>query len=142
MKWLILIVALLASPVSANEIDYFCIFTNAAAAQIDSNVGPFWNGSSWDTSTTFPGVTVVTPQALVNGISPITAFWIIVSRPIANAGLDANAACVMKLDRDQGAVNGNFVLGAAITGGNRTSLTFKPQPMAQSGSAYPNPLGK
>ena len=142
MKWLVLAAALLVSPAQAGQIDYFCIFANAAAAQADSNVGVFWNGTAWDTSTTFPGISVTTPQALVNGISSLTGFWILVSRPAADAGLDANIACVMKLDRDQGAVNGSFVLAAAITGANRTSLTFKPQPMARSGSAFPIPLGE
>ena len=142
MRWLALALALLTSSASANEIDYFCIFANAAAAQADANVGAFWSGSAWDQSTTFPGISVVTPQALVNGVSSLTGFWIMVSRPVADAGLDTNPACALKLDRDQGAVNGSFVLAAAITGSNRTSLTFKPQPMARSGLAYPNPLGK
>lgn len=135
-----LIIALLStSSAYAGQIDYFCIFANAAAAQADANVGAFWNGSAWDTSTVFPSISVTTPQALVNGISSLTGFWILVSRPVANAGLDANTACVMKLDRDQGMVNGNFVLAAAITGSNRTSLTFQPVP---HGSGYPRPLGK
>lgn len=142
MKLLLLFIGLLcASPVYANEIDYFCIFANATAAQADANVGTFWNGTTWDTSTTFPGVSVTTPQALVNGISSITGFWIIVSRPIVDGGLDANIACVMKLDRDLGKINGSFILNSAIVGGNRTALTFKPQPMA-NGQAYPSPLGK
>ncbi len=127
------------SSARAGEIDYFCIFTNAAAAQADANVGAFWNGANWDQSTVFPGISVVTPAALVNGISPITGFWILVARPAADAGLDANTACVMKLDRDLGKVNGSFVLAAAITGSNRTSLTFQPIP---HGSGYPRPLGK
>jgi hypothetical protein len=136
-----IIISLWVQRAYAGEIDYFCIFANAAAAQADANVGVFWNGTNWDTSTTFPGISVTTPQALVNGISSLTGFWIIVSRPISDAGLDANAACVMKLDRDAGRINGNFVTASAITGANRTSLTFKPMPMA-SGAAYPSPLGK
>jgi hypothetical protein len=142
MKWLAALFFLLTfSPASAGEIDYFCLFANAAAAQADANVGPFWNAaaSSWDTSTVFPGISVVTPAALVNGISPITGFWIMVSRPAANAGLDASAACVMKLDRDLAAVNGAFVLTATLTGTNRTNATFQPVP---HGSAYPRPIGK
>lgn len=136
-----ILLTLLSTPVNAGQIDYFCIFANAAAAQADANVGPFWNAtlSAWDTSTVFPGVSVTTPQALVNGISSLTGFWILVSHPVANAGLDANVACVMKLDRDLGKINGSFVLGAAITGSNRTSLTFAPVP---HGSGYPRPLGK
>lgn len=120
-------------------IDYFCIFSNAAAAQADPTVSAFWNATSsvWDTSTTFPGVSVSTPAALVNGISSLTGFWIVISQRTANAGLDA--ICVMKLDRDLGRVNGAFVLAATITGTNRTSLNFSPVP---HGSGYPRPLGK
>lgn len=141
MKWIAAIFALLVSmPVQAGEIDYFCIFSNAAAAQADGPVGAFWNGSTWDTSTTFPGISVATPQAVINGVSSVTGFWIIVSRPAANAGLDADTNCVMKLDRDQGKVNGNFVLGASVTGTNRTNLTFQPGPF--DGPGYPRPLGK
>lgn len=121
------------------QIDYFCLFANAAAAQADANVGVYWSGSAWDTSTTFPGVSVITPQALINGISSLTGFWIVISRPVADAGLDANINVVMKLDRDLGIVNGAFVLASAIVGGNRTALTFQPVPY---GSGYPRPLGK
>lgn len=142
MKWLALAFALFASSAHANEIDYFCIFSSAATAQADGAVGVFWNGSAWDTSTTFPGVSVATPAALINGISPITGFWIVVSQTVRNAALDADTNCVMTLDRDQGKINGNFVVAASVTGTNRTSLSFKPQPMAVSGSAYPSPLGK
>lgn len=141
MRWLALLLILMASPASAGEIDYFCIFANAAAAQADANVGVFWNAtlSVWDQSTVFPGVSVVTPAALINGISPITGFWILVSRPADNPGLDADTACVMKLDRDLGNVNGAFVLAATLTGTNRTNATFQPIPL---GSGYPRPLGK
>lgn len=120
-------------------IDYFCIFPNAAAAQADATVGQFWNASSsiWDTSTVFPGVSVITPAALVNGISSLTGFWIVISRVTPNPALDA--ICVMKLDRDLGIVNGAFVLAGTIIGTNRTSLTFQPVP---HGSGYPRPLGK
>lgn len=140
MRWaLALLLGLFATQADAGEIDYFCIFANAAAAQADANVGPFWNGTNWDASTVFPGISVVTPAALVNGISSLTGFWILVARPAADAGLDANAGCAMKLDRDQGIVNGSFVLGGSITGINRTNLTFQPVPF---GSGYPRPLGK
>ncbi len=135
----IIALLLLTCPAYAGEIDYFCLFTNAAAAQADANVGPFWNGTSWDTSTVFPGVTVITPAALVNGISSLTGFWIIISRLAADAGLDANTACVMKLDRDLGIINGSFVLGASLIGTNRTLAIFKPVPF---GSGYPQPFGK
>lgn len=125
----------------ANEIDYFCIFTSQAAAQVDANVGAFWNAvnTAWDQSVTFPGVKIVTPAALINGISPITGFWIMVSTVGGNSGLDGDAACVMKLDRDLAAINGSFVLAASISGTNRTNLTFSPVP---HGSRYPSPLGK
>lgn len=140
MRWLAIILALLTAPAQAGQIDYFCIFTNAAAAQADGPVGAFWNGTVWDTSTTYPGVSVATPAALINGISPITGFWIIVSRPAASGALDADTSCVMKLDRDLGKVNGNFVLAASVTGTNRTNLTFQPVPF--DGPGYPRPLGK
>jgi hypothetical protein len=134
---------LLNFPASAGQIDYFCLFSNVAAAQADVNVGAFWDATkaSWDTSTVFPGISVSTPAALVNGISTLTGFWIVVSRPTANnPGLDGDAACqILKLDRDLAAGNGAFVLAAAISGTNRTSLTFQPVP---HGSNYPRPLGK
>jgi hypothetical protein len=132
-----LLLLLMMSPAAAGQIDYFCLFANQAAAQADVNVGVFWNTTSltWDTSTVFPGVKVVTPAALVNGISPILGLWIIVSRPIADAGLDADAACqVMKWDRDS-----VTVLNATLTGTNRTLATLSPAPF---GSTYAQPFGK
>ena len=59
---------------------------------------------------------------------------IIISRIGDSPALDTDTNCVMTLDRDLGKVNGNFVLAAAVTGTNRTSLTFQPVP---HGSAYP-----
>jgi hypothetical protein len=140
MKWLFALL-LMCSPVCADELDYFCIFSNAAAAQADPAVGIFWNSLSgfWDQSTTFPGVSVTTPAALVNGISPITGFWIVVARTADSPALDADAACVMKLDRDLAVGNGAFVLAATLTGMNRTSASFKPMP---AGAQYPIPFGK
>jgi hypothetical protein len=131
---------LFASPAWAQPYDYFCIFTNQAAAEADATVGAYWNGTTWDLSQTFPGVTVSTPSALVDGISAITGFWIVVSSPVDNAALDAKANCVMKLDR-QAAVLGNaFVVAATgLTGTGRTSFTFQPVP---HGSRYPRPLGQ
>ena len=125
----------------ADELDYFCIFASATTAQADVNIAPFWNSTTaaWDLSTTFPGVSVTTPAALVNGISPITGFWIVVARTVDSPALDADTACVMKLDRDLAAANGAFVLAATLTGTNRTSTTFQPVP---NGSGYPRPLGK
>lgn len=143
MKWLCIVFLSLcwSAALHADEIDYFCLFATQVAAEVDTNVGVFWNTGSlaWDQSVTFPGVKIVTPAALINGISPITGFWIVVSTAGGNAGLDADAACVMKLDRDLAALNGSFVLAASISGTNRTSLTFSPVP---HGSKYPNPLGK
>lgn len=121
-------------------IDYFCIFANAAAAQADPTCGAFWNAtaSAWDTSQVFPGISVLTPQALVNGISSLTGFWIIISQKAANPALAA--ICVAALDRDLGKVNGAFVLSSPLlTTPNRTPLTFSPVP---HGSGYPRPLGK
>lgn len=122
-------------------IDYFFLFSNSAAAQADSSVGQFWIALSsvWDTSTTFPGIKVNTPAALVNGISPLTGFWIVVSRTAPDPNLDANAAMVMKLARDAAIRSSNFVLAAAISGTNRTNLSFSPVP---HGSRYPIPLGQ
>jgi hypothetical protein len=141
MKRLAIIASLLfASPACAQPFDYFCIFTNQAAAEADATVGPYWNGTTWDLSQTFPGVTVSTPSALVDGISAVTGFWIVVSSPVDNAALDAKANCVMKLDR-QAAILGNaFVVAATgLTGTGRTSFTFQPVP---HGSRYPRPLGQ
>lgn len=144
MNRVVIPVALLlfsVAPLCANQVDYFCIFTNEAAAQVDGAVGQFWDTTNlvWNTSTVFPGVKVATPAALINGISPITGFWILVSTVNGNAALDAKVNCVMKLDRDLGKTNGAFVLGGSLSGTNRTSLTFTPVP---HGSQYPRPLGK
>lgn len=143
MKHLAIIAFLLfASPACAQPYDYFCIFTNQAAAEADATVGTYWDPVNlvWNLSTVFPGLSVVTPAALVNGISPVTGFWIVVSSMTDNAALDAKANCVMKLDR-QAAVLGNaFVVAASgLTGTNRTSATFQPVP---HGSRYPRPLGQ
>lgn len=141
LRKLFLISALIPTPSCAGQIDYFCLFTNAAAAQVDSAVSPFWDAVNlaWDQSTTFPNVKVITAAALVNGINPNTGFWIVVSQASRNAALDAKANCVMTLDRDLGAVNGAFVLAGTLTGANRTNATFSPIP---AGSKYPRPFGK
>jgi hypothetical protein len=140
MKWLFAFLALMISnSAQAGEIDYFCLFTNAAAAQADPNVGVFWNGVSWDTSTTFPGITVSTAAPNIRGVNTTSGFWIMISRPVDNSGLDTS--CVMALDRDLGKNNGNFVLFAdgSLNGTARTGLNFAPVP---HGSGYPRPLGK
>lgn len=136
-----LMMCLGTAPASANQIDYFCLFNNAAAAQADATMGQYWNAATaaWDQSQTFPGVKVTTPQAVVNGISSLTGFWIVVSTTGANAALDGDTACVMKLDRDAAILSGAFVLSSVIAGANRTSLTFTPVP---HGSRYPRPLGQ
>lgn len=140
MKWLGIISAFLfAQPVQAQPYDYFCIFTNQAAAEADATVGPYWNGTTWDLSTTFPGIVISTPSALVDGISAATGFWIVVSSPTDNAALDAKANCVMKLDRQAAVLGQAFVVAATLTGTGRTSFTFSPVP---HGSRYPRPLGQ
>lgn len=143
MKRLAIIASLLlASPASAQPYDYFCIFTNQAAAQADATVGAYWDPVNlvWNLSTVFVGVSVVTPTALVDGISPITGFWIVVSSMTDNVALDAKANCVMKLDR-QAAILGNafVVASTGLSGAGRTSFTFSPVP---HGSRYPRPLGQ
>lgn len=140
MKWLgIMAALLLAQPALAQPYDYFCIFTNQAAAEADAIVGPYWNGDDWDRSTTFPGVAVSTPSALVDGISAVTGFWIVVSSQTDNAALDAKSNCVMKLDRQAAVLGNSFVVAATLTGTGRTSFTFSPVP---HGSHYPRPLGQ
>ena len=134
--------ALLTTPVRADQIDYFCLFSNQAAAQADPVVGAYYNttAGSWDTSQTFPGVSVITPQAIINGMATGLGFWIIVSKPAPNAALAGNTThCVMVLDRDIANANGSFVLSSQIAGANRTALTFSPLPM---GGNYPLPLGQ
>jgi hypothetical protein len=131
------------SSARADQIDYFCLFANAAAAQADATVGAYWNAatSTWDLSQVFLSPKVVTAAAVVNGVSVLTGFWIMVSKAGRNAALEADTSCnVMWLDRDLGSVNGAFVIGGTgLVGTNRTNLTFSPVPM---GSAYPRPLGK
>lgn len=132
---------LVICPAKAGQIDYFCLFATQAAAQVDVAVGVFWDSVNltWRGDTTFPGVSVVTAAALVNGINPNTGFWIVVSQTARNVALDAKVNCVMTLDRDLGAVNGAFVLAGTLTGANRTNATFSPIP---AGSKYPRPFGK
>lgn len=136
-----LVMLLLARSANAQPFDYFCIFTNQTAAEADAVVGAYWDSadSVWNTSVVFPGVTVSTPSALVDGISAATGFWIVVSSPTDNAALDAKANCVMKLDRQAAVLNQPFVVAATLTGTGRTSFTFSPVP---HGSRYPRPLGQ
>ena len=135
----------LASSARADQFDYFCLYASQAAAQADPVVGTYWHPAtsdgpaSWDQSRTFPGVKVVTPSAIVNGISALTGWWIVVSSAGDNAALDGDTACVMKLNRDVASKGGAFVAAATLTGAGRTNLTFSPVP---AGSAYPSPLGQ
>lgn len=125
-----------------DQYDYYCIFTNQAAAQADSVVGAYWNAtaSAWNTSVTFPNHKVTTAAALIIGISPITGFQIVISTVGPNASLAANSACFMALNRDAACRSQAFVVAAAnFTGTNRTNATLSPVPM---GSCYPRPLGQ
>src|SRR5580658_1366008 len=102
----------------SDQLDYFMLFTNAAVAQADSVVGAYWDAvdSVWNLSVVFPGIKVVTPQAVVNGISSLTGFWIIISNAGDVPALDSHPNLIMKLDRDIAAQGGSFVLSSVITG--------------------------
>jgi hypothetical protein len=125
----------------ADQIDYYLLFSNAASAQADPIVGaaPYWNGTKWNTSITFPGTTMVTSQALINGISSGLGFWIIISLPTPNAAIAADANLVFTFNRDAGCRLQSFVLSATVTGTARTLATTHPVP---AGSCYPQPLGQ
>jgi hypothetical protein len=138
----LLALALLLAPLpaSAQPYDYFCLFASQSAAQSDATVGAYYaNAATWDLSTTFPGVAVTTPSALIDGISALTGWWIVISTVADNAALDAKANCVMKLDRGAAILGKSFVAAATLTGSGRTNLTFSPQPQ---GANYPEPLGQ
>lgn len=123
----------------AHQTDYFLLFTNAAAAQADATVGTYWDGSNWRGDVCFTGLKIVTAQAIINSISSLTGFWILISNPGALAALDSHPNLVMKLDRDAAALGGAFVVSAVISGTNRTGLTISPVP---HGAQYPRPLGQ
>lgn len=118
---------LAALPLRANEIDYFCLFTNAAAAQANPAVGAYWHPATsdgpgdWDRSQTNPGLSVVTPQAIVNGVSSATGFWIMISTFGPKAALDADTSCVMKLDRD--AAVAGYIPGVVVAPRTISSIT-------------------
>lgn len=129
----------------SDQIDYFLLYTNQAAAEADAAIlagdsfGPYWSASGgWRPDVVFPGISVVTPQALINGVSSITGFWLLISSPALNAALAASPNFVMCLDRSL-APAGSFVLNAVISGSNRTSLQLHPVP---AGAGYSQPLGK
>lgn len=94
LGWLLICAALFVTPCWANEIDYFCLFTTATVAQGNAAVGRFWNATAltWDLSRTFPGIKVTTAQAIVNGVSTLTGFWIRVSMIGADSLLDAETS--------------------------------------------------
>ena len=125
----------------SDQLDYFLLFTSAAIAQSDSVVGTYWDAIDgvWNLSVVFPGIKVITPQAVINGISSLTGFWIIISNAGDVPSLDNHSNLVMKLDRDIAAQGGSFVLSSVITGTSRTNLTFQPGPQ---GHKYPHPLGQ
>lgn len=118
-------------------IDYFMLFSSQTVAESDPTVGLYWDGSSWDLSQTFPGISVATAQAIINGVSALTGFWIIISTVAPVPALDTHSRLVMKLNRDLS--SGSFVMSSVITGTNRTNLIFHPLPQ---GSNYPQPLGQ
>ena len=122
-------------------IDYFFLFATATAAETDPVVGAFYNvpNTIWRPDVCFPGLKVVTPQTVINGISSLTGFWLLIAQATPNVALAANANLVMVLDRDAANANGAFVLAASITGTNRSNLTFSPTPF---GANYPQPLGQ
>jgi hypothetical protein len=125
----------------ADQIDYYMLFSNAAAAQADPVVGspPYWNGTNWNTSITFPGTTLITSQALINGISSFAGFWIIISLPTPNAAIAADTNLVFTFNRDSACRLQSFVLSATVVGTARTLATTHPVP---AGSCYPQPLGQ
>ena len=122
-------------------IDYFFLFATQAAAEADPVVGAFYDATDgvWRPDVCFPGTNVATPQAVINSISSLTGFWLIIAQTNPNAALAADANLVMALDRDAANAGRSFVTSAVITGTNRTSLTFSPTPF---GAKYPQPLGQ
>ena len=122
-------------------IDYFFLLATEAAAEADPIVGAYWISdlAQWRPDVCFPGTKVATPQAVINGISSLTGFWLIIAQTNPNAALAADANLVMALDRDAANAGRSFVTSAVITGTNRTSLTFSPTPF---GAKYPQPLGQ
>src|ERR1700723_3037688 len=112
------------------------LFSSQVVAESDPVVSLYYNGG-WDLSQTFPSISVVTAQAIVNSISTATGFWIMVCKPEPVQVLDTHPNLVMKLNRDL--TSSSFVISSVITGSNRTNLVFHPSPQ---GSNYPQPLGQ
>ena len=140
MRWLIALLLMCVSA-RADQIDYYLLFANAASAQADPVVGapPYWNGTNWNLSITFPNTKLVTAQALINGISSGLGFWIIISLPAPNAAIAADTNLVFTFNRDVGCRLQSFVLSATVVGTSRTLATTQPVP---AGSCYPQPLGQ
>lgn len=122
------------------QVDYFFLFANTAAAQADPTVGSYWDATNlaWRGDVCFPGLKVVTSQALLNGIATGLGFWIMISSQGPNAALAAHANCAVATDRGL-APGGAFVLSATMTAAGHQTLQVSPVPM---GSAYPQPFGK
>jgi hypothetical protein len=132
--------------------DYFFLFANAAAAQADPVVGAYWNApttdnpsGSWNTSVCFPGIKVSTPSAVLNGVSTLTGFWIMISSMGPNAALAAKVGTAgpgyLALDRDVAVAGGSFVVSLGISGTARTALHFSPVPLG-SPAVYWTGLGQ
>ena len=119
-------------------IDYIFLFANLAAAIADPTVGAYYN-NGWRMDVCNPGIKVVTAAALVNGVSPITGYWIMIESTGPSAALSSNSKLVLVLDRDAAVRSKSFVVAAAISGANRTNATISVVPL---GSQYPQPLGQ
>lgn len=124
-----------------NQTDYFFLFASAAAAQADPIVGAYWDTVNliWRGDVCFPGLKVVTSQAVVNGISSLTGFWIMISSPGPNATLAGSANCVLATDRIIAAQGGSFVIASSMTAAGHQNLHFSPVP---AGSQYAQPLAQ
>ena len=118
-------------------IDYIFLFANLAAAIADPTVGAYYN-NGWRMDVCNPGIKVVTAAALVNGVSPLTGYWVMIESP-PNVALANDAKLVLALDRNAAVQSKPFVVAAAISGANRTNATMAPVPL---GSQYPQPLGQ
>jgi hypothetical protein len=135
-RWLALLFFLVATPALAvDQYDYFFLFSTQAAAEVDPVVGHYWNAANgWDLSQTFPGISVVTASAIVNGISALTGFWIMISSAGPNATLAGGANMVMSLDRTTAVLVGTPLISSA----GHAAFVWHPVP---TGSTYPAHVG-